>query len=147
MKSRDMTKPLGLLRKFAKHLGWRSRLQLYQHHIDEREAAWKGLERVVTWYEAAGSTDGKSDFFLQFNETPQGQTVTYSGAVYAIRYRIFTGWHDFQLFASDYDLKREAERLVEWLAYDMFSTIETRRVFRKAHPECAGYTWRRIVRE
>ena len=65
-------------------------------------------------------TGGRNDLFLQINESPPGQTATYAAAVYAIRYRIFTGWHKFRLSDSDDDLRREMARLAAWLAWEWF---------------------------
>jgi hypothetical protein len=140
----ESAKPVTRLQQLTRLLGWQSRLRLYQHQINEEERPSKLQTNVITWYETGISTGDRSACFLQINESPQGQTTTYSGAVYAIRYRICTGWHDFRLPSNDSDLRREAARLWRWLAYDWFSSVEKRRAFRQAHPECAGYTWRRI---
>ena len=137
-------KPVDQLQRLTRLLGWRFRLQLHQHRIHENDGASGHRGKILTWYEAGVATGGRQDCFLQINESPQGQTVTYTGAVYAIRYRICSGWHEFRLFSSDDDLQREAARLAPWLAWDWFATIEKRRAYRLAHPECAGKSWRTI---
>jgi hypothetical protein len=70
--------------------------------------------------------------------------ITYTGAVYAIRYRIVSGWHKLRLFANHDDLRCEAVRLEPWLAWNWFATAEKRREYRLAHPECAGQSWRTV---
>lgn len=131
-------KPFTALERFATMLGWLP-LEFYQHR-DEHAASGAS---VVTWYESGDRTD----CFLQFNEYPIGQTASYVGAVYAIRYRICTGWHPFALRETDEDLSAEAHRLENWLGRQWFDSLSMRRKFRQLHPECAGYSWQRIRAE
>jgi hypothetical protein len=137
-------KPISNLTQFAATLGW-SDLRTFQHSIDEKAVSPQPF--LVTWYESGHSERDRSDFFLQINEAPSGQVVTYAGAVYAIRYRIFTGWHAFTLFDETDQLTAEAERVDRWLHRRWFETISMRRQFRNDHPECAGYSWSRIRKE
>jgi hypothetical protein len=137
-------KPLGRLQEVVRLLGWRSCLRLCQHRVTEQDAPPDLRGNVITWYEVGIANGNRSDCFLQINESPQGQTITYTGAVYAIRYRICTGWHKFRLLSDDDELKREATRLATWLAWDWFASIEKRRAFRQAYPECVGHGWRTI---
>ena len=139
-------KPLRQLQKFTRLLGWQSPLRLCQHRVGGKDAPADLQGSLITWYEVGKSTGGRYDCFLQINESPQGQTITYTGSVYAIRYRIWTGWHEFRLFNRNDDLGREATRLATWLARDWFATFEKRRAFRQAHPECEGHSWRTIRR-
>lgn len=143
----DSEKPVVRLRKFVRLLGWRTPLRRYEHRIGADAPPVNLRGRVIRWYETGVSNGGKLDCFLTINEAPQGPTLTYAGAVYAIRYRLCTGWHGFRLFATDVDLETEATRLAPWLAHEWFATLEKRRAFRQAHPECVGFTWRRIVNE
>jgi hypothetical protein len=137
-------KPIERLQEWVRLLGWRSRLRLQQHRITERDAPVELQGKVITWYEAGVANGTRLDCFVQINESPQGQTLTYTGAVFAIRYRICTDWHKFRLFNNHDDLDREAARLTKWLAWDWFASPEKRRVFREAHPEYAGHSWRTI---
>jgi hypothetical protein len=132
------------LRRVARLLGWRSPIRRYQHRVREKEAPPKLQGTTLTWFEVGTATGGRHDCFLHINESPPGQTITYIGAVYAIRYRICTGWHKFRLFADADDFEREALRLREWLAWEWFASPEKRRVFRRAHPMSTGYSWRAI---
>lgn len=143
----DAEKPVARLRRFVRLLGWQAPLRMYQHQIGADASPRNLRGRVIRWYETGVSKGGKLDCFLMIHEAPQGQTLTYVGAVYAIRYRICTGWHGFRLFAADAELETEATRLAPWLAHEWFATLEKRRVFRQIHPECVGFTWRRIANE
>jgi hypothetical protein len=117
------------LSQLADLLGWP---ELHSHrHAD------------TTWYESGLSEGGRSDLFLQFNHAPNGEHGFF-GAVYAIRYRICTGWHQFTLATVDGSLDGMASELDCWLHHRWFATPKMRRTFRKLHPECASYSWRRI---
>jgi hypothetical protein len=88
-----------------------------------------------------------NDFFLQFNEAPPGQTVVYVGAVYAMRYRLCSGWHRFTLFGTPEAMAQEATKLGQWLHRRWYETLPMRREFRRLHPECANYSWPRIRKQ
>ena len=112
-------------------LGWPD-LRIYQHNcVDD------GSPTVTTWYESGQSDGQRSDFFLQINESPQGQALTYVGAIYAMRYRICSGWHRFKLSDS-------IEGVAPWLHRRWYDTLVMRRQFRSLHPECDNYSWARI---
>ena len=134
------------LEKWTRLLGWRWRLRMYRHVI-ANDAPRELCGKVITWYEAGKSTGGRADCFLQINEAPQGQAMSYAASVYAIRYRICTGWHEFRLYSTDEALRQEAERLGGWLHWQWFASLERRRTFRKSHPKCVGYSWRKIANE
>jgi hypothetical protein len=85
--------------------------------------------------------------FLQINECPIGQTTTYTAAVYAIRYRIYTGWHSLKLPCDVHCVDREADRLDSWLHARWFESLVSRRQFRTLHPECSAWSWKRIGQE
>lgn len=139
MTSRE--KPLTLLRRFARNLGWSS-LKQYNHLAKDDPIAKKPY--LITWYESGQFIGARSDLFLLINESPCGQTKYYRAAVYAIRYRICTPWCDFTLFRSEARFIAEAERLREWLQRDRFEAPARRKRFRLLHPECVGYSWRQI---
>jgi hypothetical protein len=134
-------KPFIALQKFARLLGW-SPLRVYQHTITDDPTTTYSY--VVTWYESGDSGNPRTDCFLQFNESPIGQTTKYQGAVYAIRYRLCTGWHDFTLHRNERRLVAEAARLERWLSREWFNSYEGRTQFRQLHPECTGFSWKKI---
>jgi len=127
------------LKKLTRLLGWQTPLELHQHCSDP-----KSKDTVITWYESGISTGGRQDLFLQINEHPQGQTKTYVAAVFAIRYRICTGWHAFDLPDDDKRLEALANRLSPILSWHWFDTLDRRREFRRLHPEMTGHSWRTI---
>jgi hypothetical protein len=132
-------KPIAALRAFARRLGWPA-LRCHQH-------VWEDGNLLVTWYES-GKTDGsRNDLFLQINECPIGQTATYTAAVFAIRYRICTGWHSMRLERDGNGHLREADRLEPWLHRRWFESLLNRREFRRLHPECSGWSWKRVREE
>jgi hypothetical protein len=134
----ETSKPLTSLKRFALKLGWR-RLRLHRNVFDDG--------KVITWY-VAGKADGsRGDLFLQLNECPIGQAVTYSAAVYATRYRLCSGWHSMTLSTDTAHNDVEAKRLDVWLHRRWFDTLAGRRQYRSRHPECTGWSWSRIARE
>jgi hypothetical protein len=110
-------KPLMSIVRVAKSLGWQG-LQMWQHRL--------GPDDIITWY---STSDEK--FFLQINEHPIGQTLSYAGAVHATRYSICTGWHKFEL--SD---EPKNDVLHYWLNRRQFRDRKSRRRFCENHPEC-----------
>ncbi len=140
MSRRVRTKrPIAALRLFAGALGW-SPLHAYQHEFPE------GVEgaRTIAWYESGLSDSGRADLFLQINEHSIGAVQTYEAAVYAPRFRLFTGWQKFRLTDDLQCDSSEADRLHSLLHRDWYVSLAARRKFRARHPECAGYSWKRI---
>ncbi len=121
------------LRQFAAMLGWHGLREL--RHIVRDDAPGISSGSVIRWYES-GSVD---EVLLQINVSPY-----YHAAVYALRYRLCTGWHRFTLYVDTRKVAPEAAKLELWLHRKWFTTIEKRREFRAKHPECCNYTWRRI---
>jgi hypothetical protein len=134
-------KPLTELAQFAAALGWPD-LRIYQHRHLEGDVV-----TVTTWYESGVSEGLRSDFFLQINEAPAGQSLIYAGAVYAMRYRLCSGWRPFALHDSAEQQAVEVAQVGEWLHRRWYDTVEMRREFRRLHPECANYSWRRIRKQ
>ncbi len=130
-------KPLAALTEFAAILGWLG-LRIYHHRCPQGDDSI-----LTTWYESGVAEGGRSDLFLQFNEIPTGQSLTYVGAVYAMRFRICSGWHPFTLY-DDARMVAEATRMECWLHREWFETVAMRREYRRLHPECADYSWQRI---
>ena len=97
----------------------------------------------TTWYESGKSEGGRNDLFLQINHSRRNQN-SYFGAVYAIRYRICSGWHLFTLPTDDEAIVDVADRLDCWLNHKWFATLQMRRKFRESHPECKDFSWKRI---
>jgi hypothetical protein len=132
--ARAMNLPkLGQLRDFAAMLGW-GPLEKHVHRFgaDERNV---DLPSTVVWYECRAS----EDLWLQINVMS-----ALHAAVYAPRYRLCSLWHWFELGATRGDRRAAAEGLDTWLHKRWFERAEARRLYRKRHPECCGYSWRKI---
>jgi hypothetical protein len=124
------------LRRFADALGWEG-LQAHAHLLEGRP------RQVVRWYEAGDVSGERTHCALQINEHPIGSTEQYSAAVYCLRFRICSGWHVFGCTCSSQALA-EADRLRTWLDRAWLMSIERRRAYRLAHPECSNYTWQKL---
>jgi len=129
---------LDKLRAIAAAWGWAKLRQEKVEYVDPETCR---LRRVV-WY-VAGQDDWcrRNVFYLQINESPIGQQSRYCVAVYALRFRICTGWYCFRLS----NRRTERERITalrELIGKHLFATPIARRNFRKAHPECAEFTER-----
>src|SRR5437868_3978157 len=114
-----------LLMEFSERLGW-PRLRECSHCLPAEVATKLALKKVV-WYEVGAD----NDCFLQINKFGGWQA-----AVYAIKYRIYSGRHHFRLRRSADGMQEEAERRSDWLARDWFSTTRKRAEYRALHPEC-----------
>lgn len=134
-------KPVAALRTFARKLGWPS-LRSCQHTIEACDTYPDGL--LLTWYESGLAKGLRSDLFLHMNESPIGQTSSYEVAVFAIRFRLFSGWHAMRLADGQLHDDAEVERLDPWVHRRWFHTLPSRRQFREMHPECVGYSWKRF---
>jgi hypothetical protein len=123
------------LNKWAHLLGWRD-LYLEKDTLPAEIAQKIGFKVLYSFM--CGQPSG---IFLQVNLLPQWQA-----AVYAVRHRICTGWHNFE-FNTETIRRREAARLHDILAAKWFFDPAKRRIYRKMHPEYTGYTWRRLGEE
>jgi hypothetical protein len=126
-------KELSLLRSLWRLLGW-SDLHREQHSF-ARLSSGRNSDETFTWYE----TGDLDDVYLIVNRSP-----VWCAAVYAIRFRIFSGWHEFDLSADRAAQEAEANRLSPWLERRWFMNPDSRREYRKRNPECSQWTWRRI---
>jgi hypothetical protein len=132
-------KPIATLRTFARRLGW-SPLRCRQQRFEDQKP-------LTTWYVSGNNDGSRNAMFLQINECPIGQTAAYTAAVYAIRYRICSGWHAVRLNKDSDQIRDEAERLDPWRHHRWFQSVANRRQYRIAHPECTGWSWKRVRHE
>src|ERR1043166_201908 len=104
------------LQKFARWLGWRGLTTQRQIERKTTEHVNRGWRMI--WFE----TPGMPDFGLQINIAPR-----WNAAVYAMRYRICSGWHRFVVTYDDDDaFRQEANRLDVWLHKRWFTTPSRR---------------------
>lgn len=123
------------LLRWSELLGWDD-LRNFTHIVPANRDM--GVRKyLVSWYRS-----GDDDVFLQINKKPD-----WRACVYAIRYRICTGWHCFFPYSDIGRILSEAKRLSGWLSKSNFDTAIARRRFRLAHPKSANYTWGRIRNE
>lgn len=126
---------LPALRRFAIGLGWKD-LELRQFGFVDKKT---DTAVITTHYE---SRDRSAELLIR--EFPRGQYLVYQVAVYAIRYRLFSGWHDTRLTRRIECDQHEVRRLAPWVHRRHFSTARGRERYRLLHPECRGFTWDRI---
>ena len=90
-------------------------------------------------------TIGEMDqpFYLQANPQLGAHPLLFGVSIYAMRYRLCSGWHGLLLRESPAELEAEAMLAEQWLARRHFGSPASRRAYRELHPECAGYSWRR----
>jgi hypothetical protein len=125
--------PASQLREFAGLLGWEPlRKCVHRLGADEHGA---DLPRAIVWYECRAG----ENLWLQINVMS-----ALHAAVYAPRYRLCSLWHWFELGSTRGERRATAERLDDWLHKRWFEHAKTRREYRLRHPECCGYSWRRI---
>jgi hypothetical protein len=91
--------------------------------------------RGVFWYESGD----RDSHVLQVNTYPH-----WYAAVFAIRFRIFTGWHRIPKLPVKRFPKSQMQLAVELFHTCRFDTVAGRRRYRKDHPETAGFTWAKI---
>jgi len=127
------------LNLWAAALGW-PELRSVRRVLED----FRGRSLTVMSYEAGEASGRRDHVALHINEHPIGQATIYAAAVYAVRYRICSGWHVFCLKADDVSLQAEGERLACWLDRSWFESADRRRKYRRMHPECVGFTWTRL---
>jgi hypothetical protein len=107
--------------------------------------------RVPKWYSELINTDIVSHYYWESEDDEilfqVNMMPVWHACVYAVRYRICTGWHVFRLYRDMGLLRSEARRLAGFFRADWFLTLEGRRRFRARHPECASISWRMIHSE
>ena len=128
-----MPNELAYVRKLSLLLGW-TELRRCRHTIKEAGS----IDTVIMWYES-GSLD---DLLLQFNTQP-----SLCAEAFAMRFRICSGWHRVRFSRERKGLAQDVLILSDWLHRSWFESLEGRREYRRKHPECANYTWRRLRTE
>lgn len=131
-----MTPNAGIPRRLldvARKLGWRN-LRRHLEVVGPGFSVPQGT--TIVWY-----TSGHyGQIALQINERPD-----WRACVYAIPYRLCSGWHRFSLCENPDELDREVARLREWIDRKWFATRHDRGRYRRLHPECYGYDWDRVA--
>ena len=123
-----------IVSRFARLLGWKD-LESNTHTYSRKAKSGETIVRVVRWFDYTSADDLR----LQINETP-----CLSAAVYAIRFKICSGYYPILLDDEWANVNDEAERLRSRLHRSCFTTQRARREFRKQWPQCTGFTWTRL---
>lgn len=108
------------------------------------ECARVGPLEIVHYF-----TIGEMDepLYVQVNLHGEAHPLLAMTCVYAMRYRLCSGWHGVLLHESPAELLAEADGAACWLAREHFTSAAARKAYRAAHPECRGWSWRRIREE
>ena len=107
------------------------------------------LAHDLTSLEATYFTIGEMDepLYLQTNPQLGAHPLLFGVSIYAMRYRLCSGWHGVLLRESPTDLEAEAMLAEPWLARRHFDSPASRQTYHEAHPECGGYDWGRVREE
>src|SRR4051794_38496049 len=106
-----------------------------RHIVRERTPHIARGYRIISF-----ETPGMPELGLQINIAPR-----WVASVYAMRYRMISGWHRFEVtWSDDETFRAEARRIEEWLHARWFTSPKGRREYRRRHPECVDYP-RRLV--
>ena len=110
--------------RWGQNLGWLD--------IKLRKHPYKG--DFIYWFEA-GSLDS---VFFEINFLPVVQA-----AVYAIPYRICTGWHEIprEIFETVFDRNSSEQKKFSFLERKCYSSKEERRLLILKYPEFYGFQW------
>ena len=129
------------LQQFVEQLGWHG-LRIQESVSPPAHSIPDGLSRY--FYTIGEMDDG---LYVQINPKPEFHPRLFAMSVYAMRYRICSGWHAFLLPPTSSVQNEELAKIEPWTGHARFDSQSARRDYRQRHPECAGYSWRRIRSE
>ena len=118
-------------------LGWESKLANYRTPNMLHDRSKPSLTR---YHFSIHEMDAL--IYVQINPQTNLHPRLFAISLFAIRFRLCTGWQGFML---DRNFKEELRKLRPWAHASNFLTQNGRRKFRRMHPECNGYNWKRIV--
>lgn len=130
----------------ARELGW-GKFNLFIYEVPEPDDSDK-KGTLSVWMECRewSSNCNSDDIFMQINldnATKGGLRM----CVFAIRYRICTGWHRFTAHTAPAKRRKEATRLSPFFEASHFINPKNRRNYRMTYPQSYGYTWKRVREE
>lgn len=129
-----------VVRDLAKGLGW-AVPAFYSHEHEPAYAVQYGWKNTV-W----AVSEISPSFFFQVN-LRQMVEHGYRLAVYAIRFRICSGWRDIELYPDVKRRRQEIERVTPYFHFRHFETPKSRRNYREMYPYVRDFTWKRIQQE
>jgi hypothetical protein len=109
------------------------------------EVSGNGGPLKLRHYFSIGEMD--HPLYLQVNLEGEAHPLLAMVGVYAMRYRLCSGWHGVLLHESPDELVAEADAAACWVAGKHFDSAAARKAYRAAHPECSGWSWKRLRAE
>lgn len=119
--------------RFYADLGW-PRPKRFSLTLPRSERRQPLVEKIF-WYESGD----RDSYVLQVNTYPK-----WYAAVFAIRFRIFTGWHKIPKLPAMRFPKSQLDLAIELFHASHFASVTGRRQYRIDHPESMGFTWTKI---
>lgn len=124
-----------------RRLGWpKSELCRFPEECESGGAL--ALALALRHYFSIGEMD--HPLYVQVNLQGDAHPLLAMVGVYAMRYRICSGWHGVLLRESPDELMAEADAAASWVAREHFDSAAARQSYRTAHPECGGWSWKRL---
>ena len=124
------------LQRFCVELGWEAPLVMQRTPNEFHDRQKPSLTRYFyTMYEM------DLPIYVQINPQTDLHPRLFAMNIYAMRYRLCTGWHGFMI---DRNQSEEIKKLLPWLHATIFATQSGRALLRKRSPECREYNWQRI---
>jgi hypothetical protein len=124
------------LQRFCGELGWEAPLVMHRTSTEFHDRQKPSLTRYFyTMYET------NSPIYVQINPQTDQHPRLFAMNIYAMRYRLCTGWHGFMI---DRNQSKEIPRVLPCLHAMNFTTQAGRALLRRTNPECTDYTWQRI---
>lgn len=124
------------LQRFCVELGWV--VPLVMHRTPNGFHDWKSPS-LARYFFSMYEVD--SPIYVQINPQTEKHPRLFAMNIYAMRYRLCTGWHGFMI---DRNQSKEIPRVLPWLHATNFITPAGRALLRRTNPECTDYTWQRI---
>lgn len=124
------------LAAFAATLGWQRLIQ-HSHTFKDRSAGEQFGRTVFRW-----QARGSRGLFFHACCAPIGQFRVFNVAVYALAFRMHSGFHRVRVDGRG--VAPPIAALTPHLAYQAFATAAGRLAYRQAFPDRCSATWRRL---
>ncbi len=126
------------LRRILHWLGWEG-LQMERAPVEKQS---ESAHPLMEYFFTIGEMD--SQLYLQVNPLPLQHSRLYGICVYAMGYRLCSGWHGIIPTCTDDAMRIQLDHVRSWIARDNFTSLNARREYRFKHPECKDWSWLRI---
>lgn len=129
-----------LVKDLAAMLGW-PEPEFFRYTLPPKIAREHG-KKTFEWAECHARLGLK----LQINCMPRSN-VKYTLCVYALRFRICSGWRGVKLHADPRRRQAEIDRILPYYEFANFTDANRRKAYRLRYPYVRGYTAARISAE